>query len=115
LPEELTIEVAENPLDSSAPRSLTLRAVADGSGTGLATTDGLPLLRISGEAGYGRVMMVEGPTPGTARFFQGDGASVEEYSIANLADITAFDAGTIEMAGEREAETAAEEDAGVEE
>jgi hypothetical protein len=27
---------------------------------------------------------------------------VEEYSIANLADITAFDAGTIEMAGERE-------------
>ena len=115
LPEELTIEVAENPLDSSAPRSLTLRAVADGSGTGLATTDGLPLLRISGEAGYGRVMMVEGPTPGTARFFQGDGASVEEYSIANLADVTAFDAGTIEMAGEREAETAAEEDAGVEE
>lgn len=102
LPEELTIEVAENPLDSSAPRSLTLRAVADGSGTGLATTDGLPLLRISGQAGYGRVMMVEGPTPGTARFFQGDGASVEEYSIANLADVTAFDAGTIEMAGERE-------------
>jgi hypothetical protein len=113
LPEELTVEVAENPLDPGAPRNLTLRAVADDSGTGLATTDGLPLLRISGEAGYGRVMMLEGPTPGTARFFQGDGACVEEYSITSLADITAFDAGTIEMAGEQEAEAPAEEDAGI--
>ena len=110
LPEELTVEVAENPLDPEAPRSLTLRAVADGGGTGLATADGLPLLRVSGEGGYGRVMMVEGHTPGTARFFQGDGACVEEYSVTNLADITAFDAGTIEMAGESEAVAPVAED-----
>lgn len=115
LPEELTVEVAENPLDPEASRSLTLRAVAGGSGTGLATTDGLPLLRISGEPGYGRVMMVEGNTPGTARFFQGDGASVEEYSIGNLADITAFDAGTIEMTVAQKADPAPAEDVGVEE
>jgi hypothetical protein len=38
---------------------------------------------------------------------------VEEYSITSLADITAFDAGTIEMAGEQEAEAPAEEDAGI--
>jgi len=110
LPEELTVEVAENPLDPEAPRNLTLRAVADGSGTGLATTDGLPLLRISGEAGYGRVMLVEGAVPGTARFFQGDGACVEEYSITRLADIMAFDAGTIEMAGAQEVEAPAGDD-----
>lgn len=110
LPEELTVEVAENPLDAAAPRRLTLRAVADQSGTGLAATDGLPLLRISGEKAYGRVMMVEGNAPGTARFFQGDGACVEEYSIANLPDITAFDAGTVEMAGGHEAVPPAEAD-----
>jgi hypothetical protein len=115
LPEELTAEVAENPLDPEAPRNLTLRAVADTSGTGLATTDGLPLLRISGEAGYGRVMMVEGNAPGTARFFQGDGACVEEYAVTNLADITAFDAGMIEMAGEQEAAAPAEVDGEAEE
>ena len=113
LPEELTIEVAENPLDPGAPRSLTLRAVTDGSGTGLMTTDGLPLLRVSGETGYGRVMMVEGHTPGAARFFQGDGACVEEYALTNLAQMTAFDAGTIEMAGAEEAEAPAEVDVGL--
>ena len=115
LPEELTVEVAANPLDPEAPRNLTLRAVADGSGTGLGATDGLPLLRVSGEAGYGRVMMVEGNAPGTARFFQGDGACVEEYSVTNLEDITAFDAGTIEMAGGHEAEAPPEEAVGPEE
>jgi len=108
LPEELTVEVAENPLDAAASRSLSLRAVTDQSGTGLAATDGLPLLRISSEGGYGRVMMVAGNTPGTARFFQGDGACVEEYSVANLPDITAFDAGTVEMAGGHEAVPPAE-------
>ena len=115
LPEELTIELADNPLDPGAPRSLTLRAIADGSGTGLATTDGLPLLRVSGETGYGRVMMVEGNTPGTARFFQGDGACVEEYSLTNLAQMTAFDAGMIEMAGAQEADAPSEVDAELEE
>jgi len=108
LPEELAVDLSENPLDAAAPPRLTLRAVADQSGTGLAATDGLPLLRISGETGYGRVMMVAGNAPGTARFFQGDGACVEEYSIANLPDITAFDAGTVEMAGGHEAVPPAE-------
>jgi hypothetical protein len=109
LPEELTVTVADNPLDPESSGSLTLRAVSNDSGTGLATTDGLPLLRVSGETGYGRVMMMEGNTTGTARFFQCDGASVEEYSITNLADITAFDAGTIEMAGGQEADVGAGE------
>lgn len=97
LPEEIKVRLAENPLDPSAARSLTLRAVANDTGTGLATTDGLPLLRVSGEPGFGRVMLVAGTAANTARFFQGDGACVEEYALGNLGDITAFDAGTIEM------------------
>lgn len=110
-PREMAVEVATNPLDADAPRSLTLQAVAGDGGTVLASADGLPLLRISDEAGYGRVMLVSGSAPGTARFFQGDGACVEEYAIANLADIIAFDAGVIAMEGGHEAVSAAVEEA----
>lgn len=97
LPEEFKARLAENPLDPEAPRNLTLRAVADDTGTGLAATDGLPLLRVTDEPGFGRVMLVAGAGTNTARFFQGDGACVEEYAISNLGDITSFDAGTLEM------------------
>ncbi len=103
LPEEIKLRLAENPLDPSAPRNLTLRAVANETGTGLSTTDGLPLLRVTGEPGFGRVMLVPGTKPNTARFFQGDGACVEEYSITDLGDITSFDAGTLDMAEAGEA------------
>jgi hypothetical protein len=96
-PGELVVELGANPLDAAAPRSVTLEAAAGASGTGLAAADGLPLLRISDEAGYRRVMSVPGSAPGTARFFQGDGACVEEYTITNLGDIVAFDAGSIAM------------------
>ena len=48
-------------------------------------------------------MLVPGAKPNTARFFQGDGACVEEYSITGLGDITSFDAGTLEMAEAGEA------------
>lgn len=103
LPEELKVSLAVNPLDPAAPRSLTLRATADDTGTGLSTTDGLPLLRVTTQPGIGRVMLVRGVSPGTARFFQGDGACVEEYRLSKLNDITAFDAGALEMTGSGEA------------
>jgi len=98
-PATLEVVPGVNPLDPEAPRVLGLQAVADDAGTGLSTLDGLPLLRVSGEPGFRRVMMVAAPEPDTVRFFQGDGASVEEYRIADLGRITAFDAGAIEMAG----------------
>lgn len=103
LPEELRVRLAENPLDPAASRNLTLRAAANDLGTGLATTDGLPLLRVTTQPGIGRVMLVRGGGAGTARFFQGDGACVEEYAISGLGDIKAFDAGDIEMTGSGEA------------
>jgi hypothetical protein len=99
LPATMEVVLGENPLDPEAPRVLGIQAWADESGTGLATMDGLPLLRVSDQPGFRRVMLVAAPQPDTARFFQGDGASVEEYGIAGLGRITSFDAGTIEMAG----------------
>lgn len=99
-PLSMELVLGENLLDPQAPRVLAVRAVADDSGTGLATDDGLPLLRVSGEAGYERVLLVPGTEPDSARFFQGNGVSVEEFSFADLGDITAFDAGTLTMSGE---------------
>lgn len=103
LPEELKVKLNENPLDPAASRNLTIRAVANDTGTGLTTTDGLPLLRVSGGPGFGRVMLVAGSSANTAKFFQGDGACVEEYALQDLGDITAIDAGTIEMSEAGEA------------
>lgn len=112
-PSTLEAVLGVNPLHPEAPRVLALQAVADDSGTGLSTMDGLPLVRVSDQPDSRRVMMVAAPEPDTVRFFQGDGASVEEYRIANLGQITAFDAGLIEMAGggsEAEAPEAEEAD-----
>ena len=47
-------------------------------------------------------MMVPGGEENTARFFQGDGACVEEYALSNLGAITSFDAGIIRMSGGHE-------------
>jgi len=110
LPGEITVGLRENPLDPSAPRSLALAASVFAGGTGLVTSDGLPLVRVSEDPGFGRLAVVAGPAPGAAQFYQGDGACVEQYSVSNLGDITAFDAGTIEMEGGVEKTPPPEED-----
>jgi len=102
VPAELTVRLVENPLDPRASRQLVLRATPQETGPVLGTTDGLPLLRVSTGTGYNRVLIVPGADENTARFFQGDGACVEEYSLSNLGDITSFDAGTIKMSGGHE-------------
>jgi len=99
LPAEATLILAANPLDPQAVRTLVARASAFQSGTGLATADGLPLVRVSTEPGFARFMVVPGSSPDNVRFYQGDGACVEQYSLSNLDRIAAFDAGTIEMEG----------------
>ena len=110
VPAAITVALRENPLDAAAPRSLELRASTFAGGSGLATVDGLPLVRVSDEAGFSRLAVIPGPTPGTAQFYQGDSACVEQYSIANLGEITALDAGAIEMEGGAEKAPPPEED-----
>lgn len=101
-PQEITVRLAENPLDPGAARGLVLRAAMQSGVPTLATSDGLPLLRLSAAAGYGGAMMLPGDKENSARFFQGDEACVEEYSLSNLGDITSFDAGTLKMKGGQE-------------
>lgn len=103
LPAEFTAKLGENPLDPSAPRTLALHAFSDATGTGLSAADGLPLVRVFDGPGFPRVMMVAGQASNTVRFFQGNGACVEEYVVSNLAAITAFDAGEIKMTAAGEA------------
>lgn len=110
-PTEISLRLVENPLDPGASRELMLRAVAEESGPVLSTADGLPLLRVSTGGGYKRVMVVPGATENSARFFQGDGACVEEYSLGQLGDITSFDAGTIKMTAGHEVATPPEPEA----
>ena len=103
LPAAVTADLGDNPLDPAAPRTLALRAFSDATGTGLSAADGLPLLRVLDGPGFPRVMMVAGQAPNTVRFFQGNGACVEEFVVSNLAAITAFDAGEIRMTSAGEA------------
>jgi hypothetical protein len=103
LPPDLTVPLQPNELDPSAPRQLTLRASAGPGGTGLGTDDGLPLIGISESTDASRVMIVPGATPDAARFFQGDGACVEEYALSRLGNISAFNIGGIDVTADGEA------------
>jgi len=109
-PQEISARLIVNPLDPGASRDLVLHAATNAAGPVLQTGDGLPLLRISSSAGYRRVMVVPGANENTARFFQGDGACVEEYALSGLGNMTSFDAGTIKMAGGAEATPPAAEE-----
>ena len=102
IPAEVMVRQVENPLDPGASRRLVLRATPDETGAVLGTTDGLPLLRVSTGTEDNRVMIVPGGEENTARFFQGDGACVEEYALSNLGAITSFDAGIVKMSGGQE-------------
>lgn len=110
IPSEVNLALAENPLDAAAPRSLTVRAAEFSGGTGLLTADGLPLVRVAEGGGFARLMVLPGSGTNTAQFYQGDGACVEQYKLTNLGDITAFDAGTIEMEGGAEKPAPPEEE-----
>jgi len=102
-PQQIAVRLVENPLNPRASRDLVLSATTNAAGPVLQSDDGLPLLRVSSGTGYNRVMVVAGPNDNTARFFQGDGACVEEFSLSGLGNMTSFDAGTIKMAGGAEA------------
>ena len=109
-PLDLSLNLQTNPLDAAAPTALVVHAAEfPGGGTGLATADGLPLIRVTEEAG-GRLLVVAGPEIDTAQFYRGDGVCVEEYKINRLGNITSFDAGTIEMEGGAEKPAPPEEE-----
>lgn len=92
----LTVALVANPLANNKPGTLQIRASVDKEGSYLATTDGLPLCRISETKAL--LWAVIGQAPGTKALtlFDSDGAVVEEFQIANPANMMTFDAGAIE-------------------
>jgi len=94
--DSLRFRLEENPLTGER-QTITIRAVADSSGSRLVTEDGLPLLLISNQPGIQRVVIHRGKAPDSLRFLQGNGAAVEEYLIEGLRHILPLNAGQIEI------------------
>jgi hypothetical protein len=94
--DSLRFRLEENPLTGER-QTITIRAVADSSGSRLVTEDGLPLLLISNQPGIQRVVIHRGKAPDSLRFLQGNAAAVEEYLIEGLRHILSLNAGQIEI------------------
>ena len=94
--DSLRFRLEENPLTGER-QTITIRAVADSSGSRLVTEDGLPLLLISNQPGIQRVVIHRGKAPDSLRFLQGNAAAVEEYLIEGLRHILPLNAGQIEI------------------
>lgn len=92
----LTVALIPNPLMSNKPGTLQIQAVVDKEGCSLATADGLPLGKVSDTPHLRWAVMgrPDGNKPIT--LFESDGAAVEEFQIAGIARMMAFDAGTVQ-------------------
>ena len=96
----LTVALIPNPLDHNKPGSLQIKACLNRAGGYLATTDGLPLTHIS-DTRFLRWAVMGRPAGSKAiTVCDGDGAVVEQFQIANCANMMAFDAGAIPWPGE---------------
>ncbi len=94
--DSLRFRLEENPLTAER-QTITIRAVADSTGSRLVTEDGLPLLLVSQQPGIQRVVIHRGKAPDSLRLLQGNGAAVEEYLIEGLRHILPLNAGQIEI------------------
>ncbi|MEI6561413.1 MAG: FlgD immunoglobulin-like domain containing protein [Verrucomicrobiota bacterium] len=102
----LTVALIPNPLDHNKPGSLEIKACLNRAGCYLATTDGLPLSHIS-DTRFLRWAVLGQPAGSKAiTLFDSDGAVVEQFQIANSANMMAFDAGAIPWPGEAPTPTA---------
>jgi hypothetical protein len=92
----VTVTLVANPLSNNKPGTLQIRADVDKEGSYLATTDGLPLCHISGSKDQLWAVIGQAPGSKALTLFNSDGAVVEEFKIANPANMMAFDAGAIQ-------------------
>ena len=96
--EKVSIALVANPLNQTAAPSIALGIATDEAGSFLRTADGLPLIHVTDtQALKWAVLGREGDTKALT-LFQSDGAVVEEFRIANPANIMAFDAGEYALA-----------------
>lgn len=91
----VTVTLVANPLANNKPGTLQIRTDVDKEGSYLATSDGLPLCHISGSKALLWAVLGQAPGSKALTLFNSDGAVVEEFKIANPANMMTFDAGTI--------------------
>lgn len=96
---ELNVALIPNDLEPK-PDTLTIRASASGSGSQLVAKNGLKLLPVSDSGGWNRFILKPGGERGDAVLYQGNGIVVEEFSIRDLDEIAAYDAGSFLLGGE---------------
>ncbi len=93
---DVRFRLKENPLTGQKD-FLSIRAVADRSGSRLVSPDGLPLVEVSSRPNLRRAEIHRGDSADSIRLLQGDGCFVEEFSVNGLNGIVALDAGDIEL------------------
>ena len=96
----LTVALVPNPLAHNKPGSLQIKACINRAGCYLATADGLPLSHISDTRFLRWAVMGQPAGSNAITLFDSDGAVVEQFQIAAIAHMMAFDAGAVEWPGE---------------
>lgn len=93
---DVRFRLKENPLTGQKD-FLSIRAVADRSGSRLVSPDGLPLVEVSSRPHLRRAEIHRGDSADSIRLLQGDGCFAEEFSVTGLNGILALDAGDVEL------------------
>ncbi len=95
--DRVEVSLVENALEPGKKESLPLVAMPTHPGSALAAPGGLRLVEVSARGEWNRLALVS-VAGSDARLYQGDGVVVEEFSLAGLDQIAAFDAGTFLLA-----------------
>lgn len=91
----ILIKAADNPLENARQQVFQLAVYADGSGTWLVNSDGLPICQVSKTKGVKQVKWLSDGKNGM-RIFASDGRVVEEYHVTGLENLYRFDAGSFD-------------------
>ena len=96
----LTVTLVPNPLTKNKPGTLEICVGVDKEGCYLATADGLLLGHISDTKKLLWAVMGRPAKSNAITVFDSDGTVVEQFQIAAVANMMAFDAGTVQWPGE---------------
>lgn len=95
-PEKVSLKPRPNPLQKDGTPNIELSVGSDAEGSFVQTADGLPLQTISDTPHLRRVVLVPHGDK-AVDVFQDDGAVVEQFRVAGLDVMMAFDCGELEL------------------
>jgi len=91
----VSIQLAENPLETGSPGSLLLGVITDETGAWISTSDGLPLLQIAKTKNIVQAKWLANGID-SLLIFVSDASVVEEYRVTGLKNLYRFDAGSFD-------------------